>query len=1158
MKTLVGFIEHRLRLSQDSSEFIKKKRKREVGNVTSRIGDAGIFFVPSGSSVTKEYLLVVPQALLKVVCDAARFNRRVKLVRYAIIDLDSLAMENIYNHGPEVAVLELGMMEVAKDVIDPNTQMICMNLTDFRNLEASNCRALHSIVGYIDSISPIIAVVPSDPFCLVEVFQPPQNEEDTLSCVLVMKGEQALSCHAGMFPGDKIVINSVQCQRWTVPQALRLKGYDHIQVPNRVLVVSDSKSIIWQEEDEVGNTVPVSMAMVQGRVQATTFSEGRLCCIELTDGPMRNKVFVENFPMSTNLQYGLRKGALVRAINVHVLLLSGSATYFGACLRSTILLVSTASVSVDITPHQNNVATEVVEKRALFPWHYTRIRRSAFRHALSAYLADVFDPSTVRGFSHEDLVRVLERLYSSHEGNSTFGALTKNSDEVEARINRRDQFSEFFDHGREHHRGDATEQYGCHLSSCNDKRLVGPTILSISRLKDVLMKVMEDQLAEWIETLGEGKIEGGSVASLQLRSNEILRFIDGVDDGLLCLIGMLSALPKSDDAFLLGDANCCSPITTDTPFSLPECVAFQNVACTVKVCVVSALCLGISSTNTVTSWCNLEPWTQLEQPAQKGSCALLDFNGYIFIISIHVHCDVVVSTGMQPSAAPTSLKSRPSYTIEQMLDPQQVIEQDASFFGILCRHRLKFANVKSGQFQGTTLTLAHCCNIGKRKVDANAVSTLQLLELKVSSRLPEERKAEFMRSVQLMTSIASGSLLEEQFCLAAAWWKMADGATSALIACGIDEVLKPALESRSCRATRFVPLVVVPTSSLSPGSHGFPRFKCDVVDIKVRFVEVCNIDLPVGHTQPANLTSLGNRQFLRGMIARLSTGRKSLFGEFRSLQQCGMQSATLCGLHQDICTDMRMRSQSSLAPAMVRLVRAARFLGVSFCKVHAKCSRCHSNLVRITNNDLSQPSGWSNAQGNIWGMPMAADSGRKRCRLRCPSHCPSEYGDVVWECSGLLDDGTGQCQLYAERETALALLEIDPEIASTIEAGAWETESGIRFQKTLPPSSFLKHAIRDARANVASRAMGREARAKDVLSILTPKARALFLLHQLCTKVPNAPREHDYVVRCKPLSTGAFRLNRTEVKTSNSALVLSDTVIYSLPPLKLVFVSMLP
>ena len=755
---------------------------------------------------------------------------------------------------------------------------------------------------------------------------------------------------------------------------------------------------------------------------------------------------------------------------------------------------------------------------------------------------------------------VLLRLHCRHHGRPSLGALAIEGDDVAACSNRRDQFSEFFDHGRELDRGGDPGRRGCHMSSFDDKSLVRPLIISISRLKEVSMKVMEIRLAEWIKKLGDGKIQGGSVASLQLRSDDVSRAIDGDDMCTLCITGKLSAFQKSPEVFCLEDFNCCCPTTTYEAFALPECFTFQNVICNLKVCVVSALCLGVSSAGQVRNGCNLEPWTDLEQTAKEGSCALLDFNGYIFILSIHVHCDSIVSTLLQPSVAPTSFKQRPPYTIEQMLDPQQVIQDDTVFSGILCRHRLKFTKVKSGQFQGTTLTLAHCSNIEKQLIDSSALSTLQSLELKIVTSIPEERKARLMRSVQCLTSMSSGSLLDEQCCLAAAWWKMADGASSALIACGIDETLKAEHGSHNSFASRFVPQIVVPTSSLSHGSFGFARFTCDIADIRVRLVEVRNLDLPAGNTSTANLTSLGNQTFSRGMLDRLSTGSWSMKGEQRSIQLLGMQSVALGALHQDICEDIRMRSQSRLAPSMVRLVRAARFLAVSYCKVHVQCSRCHSSLVRITKGDLSQLSGVSECapHRHFWGLPTVKGSAHKRCRLKCPSHCPSECFEVVWECSGLLDDGSGQCQLYAERETALALLGIEPENTITIEAGAWETEFGICFRKTSPPSIFLKHAIRDAQASLASRASGRKVTVKEVLDTLTPKARALYLLHQVCAKAPNALRELDYVIRCKPLSTDAFRLNRTEVKISDSQLMPIDTVVYSLPPLKLIMVSMLP
>ena len=52
-------------------------------------------------------------------------------------------------------------------------------------------------------------------------------------------------------------------------RALLLKRFDHIQVPNHVLVVSDSKSTFLQGEDEVGNQVQFSMAMVNVHQQGT-------------------------------------------------------------------------------------------------------------------------------------------------------------------------------------------------------------------------------------------------------------------------------------------------------------------------------------------------------------------------------------------------------------------------------------------------------------------------------------------------------------------------------------------------------------------------------------------------------------------------------------------------------------------------------------------------------------------------------------------------------------------------------------------------------------------------------------------------------------------------------------------------------------------------
>lgn len=1188
MTTLVGRIEHRLKLSHHSSEFIKKKRKRDSeDSAPPFINNAGIFFIPSDSLGKKEYLLVVPQSLLKAVCDAARFKRKVKLSCFTVIDLISTTIRSEPNSIPEVALLELGIIEILQHQ-GPKPRKEASTLTEFRDLETSHESVAHTIVATVDAISPIIAVVPSDPFCLVELYQTSEDGQNTFSCVIVIKGEDALACHAGMLPGDRIMLDSVRRQRWSVPDALWDKGYQHMQVPKRAMVITESTSIVWKETEEGVPTVPTTLSIVQGTVDRIVYTKDGIQRIELIDGGVKFAVFLTHLPMSTNLQYGLRKGALVRAINIHPIPPSDTTGYFGTCLRSTIVIIRAASqvIGGDLIPSTSSVATAILSRDSVIPWRYCRIRSSISRQALLAYVTDNAEVSgTKQEVSHNDLVGALLRLYHRQQDGSSLKDVAVGSDAVVANSKRRDQFAEFLDHGLEVERDDKPEKCGCHMSHFTPDYSVRPMILSISRLKRVSSKVLEDRLIEWIDKMGEKKVQGGSVASIQLRGHDVVRAVDGSVNAeahcLLCITGKLTSLDASDDVFLLGDSTCCCPITTKEPAPLSDCFAYQHVICNASVCIASALCLGLTSAtqelNVGTSddkhdleklLLNLESWTELEQTTKDGSCALLNCNGYAFMISVHIHCETIVPIN-EHSTVPKSRKERKCHTVEQMLDPHHVIQDDAMFAGFLCRQRLKFAKIKKGQFCGTMLTIAHCSTPSKQRVDASDVSTLQSLELNVSTPIPQERKARMTKNIQSLFSRSGGSLLEEQCSLAAAWWKMADGPSSALIACGVDETLKAEHEAHKSTVSRFVPFVAVPTSALEHGSNGFVRFRCDVSDIQVNLVEVDKIPLPLIDASSSTLTSLGGQQFLRGMLDRLLIGRGSLTGELKALSPPGVQHVTLGDLHTEICADIRLCSQSTLAPSMVRLIRGARFLAVAYCKVQVECSRCHKSLVRTSKLDIARLSGVVGSvqvdeQRNFWdtqlplngSLPKAPDTKNEHRHLKCPSHCPIGCGEVTWECSGLLDDGTGQCKLYSEREGALALLGIDSQSARSVEDGAWETETGICYQKAMPPSSFLKQSIHEARIEVARQAKGRKVKSQEILRMLTPAARASYLLHQHCTNSPNTKRNLDFFVRCKPLSTEAFHLNRTEVETTTSQLMPTDTVVYSLPPLKLNLVSM--
>ena len=366
MKTLVGFFEHRLRLSQESSEFVKKKWKRGVGDA-SLVGDAGLYFVPNwGSNAAKEYLLVVPQALLtsercgfyahhqkvqlwtilwcgdtqscinllntaslsqfyldvrihsifcilyqyktardskkwyivpqrvgvqpgtfwgKVVCNAARFStRRVKVIRCTIINLvDSLATGNKSNCCPEVASLELGMlMEVTKQGLGGSQQADKRNGSDWflkpRSFKLPRTLLHCWLHGFDISDQRGRTTIRSLLPC--RGLSAPTKWEDALSCVLVMKGDRAFSCRAGMFlPGDKVVINSVQCQWWRmvshVPFCSKGKTIFKFLIMSWWFLIQTQ--LFCKEKMRLG-------VKFNYLWQWCTFTnKGRWCCIELTD-----------------------------------------------------------------------------------------------------------------------------------------------------------------------------------------------------------------------------------------------------------------------------------------------------------------------------------------------------------------------------------------------------------------------------------------------------------------------------------------------------------------------------------------------------------------------------------------------------------------------------------------------------------------------------------------------------------------------------------------------------------------------------------------------------------------------------------------------------------------------------------------------------------
>jgi hypothetical protein len=116
---------------------------------------------------------------------------------------------------------------------------------------------------------------------------------------------------------------------------------------------------------------------------------------------------------------------------------------------------------------------------------------------------------------------------------------------------------------------------------------------------------------------------------------------------------------------------------------------------------------------------------------------------------------------------------------------------------------------------------------------------------------------------------------------------------------------------------------------------------------------------------------------------------------------------------------------------------------------------------------------------------------------------------VKWECSALVDDGTGQARIYADRESALLLLG-DRLNVEAIEKGAWVLDDGVFFQPALPASSYLMQCITDAsikarRCTISSDNNGERKNGRSssgvplsIFNLLPAAAKAEYHLQQHC------------------------------------------------------------
>lgn len=1271
MSPLEGEIIHRIELDSSS---ISRKRKRDekpwhTNSLESRLISSGFIFVSNNASHTTTYLLSLPQRLLNKACHAALCKAKVIVTHYHLIALE-LKGHNANKHWSYPMLLEIQEdgLEICEDrntsAKMTTTQSIkddVWTLTQFRCLERMNRNwkdKRFNIKATMDAVSPIIASDPNNPFALIELYD--QDAEES-SAVLYLNTKRDLIYHTAMLPGDTITFHQLRRKPWSVPKWLQKKKYfQHLngRIPSHIFVTTEESHFCWHNESKTSQIPPTLLPLVslEGKIghletlskrdeaksteKETQFVE-TLHFVEVFDSKEENlicRLYLSHFPMSTTLQLGIRKGATIRAVNVHKVcepsFVTENLLVLGTCLRSTITIIKTASEhfhakssaqSDDISEQDthNSGSQDSGISFATQPTEILEPKRLSFIPNLKPRETLQINGVLVSYPFHKIKVSYLEDIYQSHVKDwiksnffelnmpstsfvralipsvSEFVDIIKNEERLKLDLEEsvdawsascsRNYCAEFFDHGVEDLEAKAVskDSCGCELSRKGLMHRLNVGFTGLQQIRESALRLFSNKFAKRIVHNKTFLRSGGWTGSMYFECNDLVADIrrqagnDSVtmEDNLkLYTGGIISEVHKDGKTpGCILDKNCQIPVNFTRPTATDE---GDFLVGDIKNIILSCLCIfqpkskadlesqQASNVYTQEEWLPPINTSHLTERYLKGGCSLLRIDGFVLIVSVQLCCEgspkvfSANANGMYDSSL-----SEPSYTIpngsgatstEHSIEEALVCDQSLATTpdshtvrGLLLRQRFSHSKWANDVCKCCVLTL---CSIPEgigEKLDEKQVCHLQSMNLKLAITCSASSLNIFKKAIAMVS--AGLAIVEDQCTLGASWWALADsGRTCSLISGGWDELDKDS----PIRETGVE--VSLPSSAMHLDKRGYVRFSCKSDQIQAKLIKLMTISrLPKGAIATC-FDFIGGKKFLDGMLShrpqrRLVFGpnqRIRMIGELIESSSSGIQNVKICDLYRLVCQSFQAKFKLRLAPSLVRKLSGAKFLGVSFCKVECICKSCFKALKAST----------SSRQGKngptFWHLPHPDEETRKetisvqsftfsQALLECPSNCPQMAYEVNWECSGLVDDGTGQAKLFADREAALTLLGLDSQAIEWIEEGV-KSIGTISFSKTTPPSNELIKEVNSVSLE------------KNPLERLSPSIRAEYLLHHHCGSLPD--RQLDYFVRCKPLSDDLKYLSHTQAESffstdhsasSESSLAFQRITSYTLPQLKL-------
>lgn len=1118
-----------------------------------------IFITESSDKVASVvYLASFPANLLTAVAHAAENNERVRLCKYNIRQVktkqssnrDSQVFWSIEVH-PNGLERDPTSMPLMPHRMYGTADAPCWNLAQLSKLdffERSSRIKLSkhlSFEAHVRIVSPIIAYDPTDPFCLMELWQ---ETSSAIYSVVVVVRKDSLMHWPNIRPGQHIIIVKALNQAWQVPYWFaESNNRPRWPPPDRVFVVEQPTQLFFpgvpsppenkfsfatdNKEFMRGKIVDVQYVRLSRNHTAVNYVELEIFSATNVDGstPRGNIfVFLTHFPMDMSLWVALRVGV---QIVVHSVKCLEDDVAFEATLRSSIFVESfpsnlrqTQPTTIECNPFY---FSRKIRFSCLDAWRRVEIgkclRESFGDSAGDQWTFDVLESDIYRTIfiakdnfpttHHNPYASFFECHHHDRQGITVPGVAVETQDDP-----------------------DDSEKRTSHskllpLHSVREKALEKATLWVREQLKDS----NHSTWAGWRATLRLCTADVGGEGAV---------YTCGISDSWTSEKSSLinSVMLRNDQASI-----------TVSSESIIRCRDQSVVLLRLSSVVVTLFSLGRFTNGLHQHVIDLPCYNRVASLGNLVCSRLVHIDGVVFFVSVILLGEVAAV--LLPTAKESCLSvqreephriNRKKPIVRTIKDclfnlPQNSPLHQELVSALLVRMSVRFKKAPHLKFGGLCLTLAH---IPSSQTDATMISSIQSIEIKPLLLLEKDKQ---WKMRHFLKHIYGQSTSEELVDTATAWWKLSEQhMTSAVVTGGWDEYVGPFLSTED--APRLGVVVYFPLSSLKHDTkRGYVRYRGKMDDILVvhRYFP--------GHKTPGEATTMlefiGGRKFFPGMLdrchgrlgqqARHELGQRVL-GELTQIPKASSEGMPFCSigsLHKSLCDDLREGTRYHTAPSLVRGIRNANFLGISFCQVYAECSKCFKALV-----------------GRGRGQ---------RGRLVCPNECDQKNFRVRFECSGVLDDGSGQAKLYAERDAALTLLGMDQSTIDYIEQGAWKVEGGLIYLRNVPVKPHIRSAVEIAKSMARRSNIDKST----ILKLMDPVYRAEYLLEYHCRRSSRPLRPLVYYVRCKPLSDSVRTVNHTEV--INSAVTLEDideqchkqavsrkTVTYALPPLKLNLVDM--